>query len=175
MFGTSIHWTTFFYLLIDTVHSIAYTLLFQTRKRFEVVYRRFLYLSESCLLLIMLTGGFLPIDELSWSILFLQYIITYGVAIALCVYIVYYLYKEYDIVVLKVQFIHKKPWLYSSSVEVLLVLFLNPLFPDRFTWILHAFYLPFLYQCCRFCFSVGMFLSKVYRHPSNPNEFHSKT
>ncbi len=97
MFGTSIHWTTFFFLLIDTVivlftihHIISY-------KRTGL--NRFLYLG---LLFVAcnFTGGFLPMANFKGPYI-LQYIITYSAAIFMSLYVVYYLYKEYDIVVTK--------------------------------------------------------------------------
>jgi hypothetical protein len=108
MFGTSIHWTTFFYLLLDTV-IVLFTLYYSTL-RYSSGYKRFLYLGI-LFITYNLTGGFLPIENFPGPFI-LQYIITYGVAIALCVYIVYYLYKEYDIVVLK----------YNSSIRNLAIL-----------------------------------------------------
>ncbi len=97
MFGTSIHWTTFFYLLVDTV-IVLFTLYFSGKKPGSN-FKRFLILG---LLFVVYnaTGGFLPTDNFPGPFI-LQYIITYSVAITLCIYIVYYLYKEYDIVVLK--------------------------------------------------------------------------
>jgi DNA-binding CsgD family transcriptional regulator len=108
MFGTSIHWTTFFYLLIDTF--IVLLTLYFSRKKTRSSLRRFLYLGI-LFVAYNATGGFLPIDDFPGPFI-LQYIITYGVAIALCVYIVYYLYKEYDIVVLK----------FNSSIRNLAIL-----------------------------------------------------
>lgn len=97
MFGTSIHWTTFFYLLIDTI--IVVIAVVQNAKLKRLSLRRYITLG---LLYIAynLTGGFLPTDKFPEPII-VQYIITYGVAIVLCVYIVYYLYKDYDIKFLK--------------------------------------------------------------------------
>ncbi|MDX1283779.1 MAG: helix-turn-helix transcriptional regulator [Draconibacterium sp.] len=111
------------------------------------------------------TGGFLPIDNFPDPSI-LQYIITYGVAIALCVYIVYYLYKEYDIVVLK----------FNSSIRNLailasvsfVVLFLIP------------YFLTDSLNSARFLFTIPIsavafvFLFIFYRrisNPSNPNPF----
>lgn len=162
MFGTSIHWTTFFYLLIDTV-IVLFTLYF-SRKYPRSSLSRFLYLG---LLFIAYnaTGGFLPINNFPGPFI-LQYIITYGVAIALCVYIVYYLYKEYDIVVLK----------FNSSIRNLailasvsfVVLFLIP------------YFLTDSLKSARFLFTIPIsviafiFLFIFYRrisNPSNPNAF----
>ena len=93
MFGTSIHWTTFFYLLIDII--IVSIAVIQNMKLKRLSLRRYITLG---LLYITynLTGGFLPTESFPDPII-VQYIITYGVAIVLCIYIIYYLYKDYDI------------------------------------------------------------------------------
>ncbi|MEH6765835.1 MAG: helix-turn-helix transcriptional regulator [Aequorivita antarctica] len=162
MFGTSIHWTTFFYLLIDTI--IVLLTIYFSRKKTRSSLRRFLYLGI-LFVAYNATGGFLPIDNFPGPFI-LQYIITYGVAIALCVYIVYYLYKEYDIVVLK----------FNSSIRNLailasvsfLVLFLIP------------YFLTDSLNSARFLFTIPIsavafvFLFIFYRrisNPSNPNPF----
>lgn len=162
MFGTSIHWTTFFYLLIDTL--IVLLTLYFSRKKTRSSLRRFLYLGI-LFVAYNATGGFLPIDNFPGPFI-LQYIITYGVAIALCVYIVYYLYKEYDIVVLK----------FNSSIRNLailasvsfVVLFLIP------------YFLTDSLNSARFLFTIPIsavafvFLFIFYRrisNPSNPNPF----
>ena len=162
MFGTSIHWTTFFYLLIDTF--IVLLTLYFSRKKTRSSLRRFLYLGI-LFVAYNATGGFLPIDDFPGPFI-LQYIITYGVAIALCVYIVYYLYKEYDIVVLK----------FNSSIRNLailasvsfVVLFLIP------------YFLTDSLNSARFLFTIPIsavafiFLFIFYRrisNPSNPNSF----
>ncbi len=162
MFGTSIHWTTFFYLLLDTV-IVLFTLYYSTRK-YSSGYKRFLYLG---LLFITynLTGGFLPVEN-SPGPFILQYIITYGVAIALCVYIVYYLYKEYDIVVLK----------YNSSIRNLailasgsfIILFLVPYY---YTYSLKFSRLLFTIPISILAFIfLGMFYERI-SNPNNPNEY----
>ena len=162
MFGTSIHWTTFFYLLIDTF--IVLLTLYFARKKTGSSLRRFLYLGY-LLVAYNATGGFLPVDNFPGPFI-LQYIITYGVAIALCVYIVYYLYKEYDIVVLK----------FNSSIRNLailasvsfIVLFLIPYF---LTDSLRSARLLFTIPISIIAF---IFLFIFYRrisNPSNPNAF----
>lgn len=100
MFGTSIHWTTFFYLLLDSI--IVLFTLYQTIRLKCASLRRYFYLG---LLYVAynFTGGFLPMKSFPGPMI-LQYIITYGTAISLCIYIVYYLYKEYDIEVLKYKY-----------------------------------------------------------------------
>lgn len=162
MFGTSIHWTTFFYLLIDTV--IVLLTFYFSRRNTRSSLRRFLYLG---ILFITnnATGGFLPIDNFPGPFI-LQYIITYGVAIALCVYIVYYLYKEYDIVVLKFNSSIKNLAFLASGSYV--VLFLMP------------YFLTDSLDAARFLFTIPIsiiafvFLIIFYRrisNPSNPNAF----
>ncbi|OUR98413.1 helix-turn-helix transcriptional regulator [Flavobacteriales bacterium 33_180_T64] len=162
MFGTSIHWTTFFYLLLDTV-IVLFTLYYSTRKD-SSGYKRFLSLGV-LFIIYNLTGGFLPIKNFPGPFI-LQYIITYGVAIALCIYILYYLYKEYDIVVLK----------YNSSIRNLtilvsgsfMILFLVPYF---FTYSLSSSRLLFTIPISILAFVfLGMFYERI-SNPSNSNEY----
>ena len=162
MFGTSIHWTTFFYLLLDIV-IVLFTLYYSTRKD-SSGYKRFLWLGV-LFINYNLTGGFLPIENFPGPLI-VQYIITYGVAIALCVYILYYLYKEYDIVVLK----------YNSSIKNLailvsssfIILFLVPYF---FTYSLDSSRLLFTVPISILAFVfLGMFYERI-SNPSNPNEY----
>lgn len=122
MFGTSIHWTTFFYLLIDIF--IVLFALYQSSKKLKNNFFRFIKLG---LLFIAYngTGGFLPIENFPGPFIF-QYIITYGVAITLCLYLIYYLYKEYDIVVVKIHFSIQNLTIIASGSFVLL--FLIPYF-----------------------------------------------
>lgn len=162
MFGTSIHWTTFFYLLLDTV--IVLLTLYLSGKKPSSSFKRFLILG---LLFITYnaTGGFLPTDNFPGSFI-LQYIITYSVAITLCVYIVYYLYKEYDIVVLK----------FNSSIRNLviftgvsyIVLFLVPYFITRsLDSARYLFTIPISVAAIIFLF---IFYRRI-SNPSNPNAF----
>lgn len=157
MFGTSIHWTTFFYLLIDTI--IVLLTLYFSGKKTHSSFKRFLILG---LLFVIYnaTGGFLPTDNFPGPFI-IQYIITYSVAITLCVFIVYYLYKEYDIVVLK----------YNSSIRNLAI----------FTSVSYIilFLIPYLVtgslDSARFLFTIPIsiaaiiFLFIFYRRISNPN------
>ncbi len=114
MFGTSIHWATFFYLLIDIV--IVLYLLYVSCKKTHSSLKHFVYLGFS-IIAYNITGGFLPIDNFP-DPLIIQYIITYSVAIFLCLYIIYYLYKEYDIVVLKYNLTLKKVILITCFVSI---------------------------------------------------------
>ena len=93
MFGTSIHWTTFFYLLIDT-----FLLLFAIFKAAGSPYfklHRYLVLA-GLFVLYNLTGGFLPFESFPGPFI-LQYVITYGVALTMGIYLFHYIYREYDI------------------------------------------------------------------------------
>lgn len=162
MFGTSIHWTTFFYLLLDTV-IVLFTLYYSTRKD-SGSYKRFLSLGL-WFITYNLTGGFLPIENFPGPFI-LQYIITYGVAITLCVYMLYYLYKEYDIVVLK----------YNASIRNVAILtagsfvalFLVPYF---FTYSLDSSRILFTIPISIVAFVfLGMFYERI-SDPNNPNEY----
>ncbi|QVY66866.1 helix-turn-helix transcriptional regulator [Polaribacter sp. Q13] len=119
MFGTSIHWTTFFNLLIDTI-IVLYSLYVSFKKKYSNL-NRFIYLGFS-FITYNITGGFLPINNFPGPII-IQYIITYSVAIFLCLYIIYYLYKEYDIVVLKYNLTLRKVVLITIFGFILLFLF----------------------------------------------------
>lgn len=162
MFGTSIHWTTFFYLLLDTV-IVLFTIYYSTRKD-SSGYKRFLYLGI-LFITYNLTGGFLPIDNFLGPFI-IQYVITYGVSIALCIYIIYYLYKEYDMVVLR----------YNSSIRNLailasgsfVILFLIPYFiTDSLKYSRLLFTIPI--SIITFIF-FGMFYERI-SNPSNPNKY----
>jgi len=97
MFGTTIHWTTFFYLLIEIF--IVVFAYFQSRRLKHNNLNRFLILG--CLFILYnFTGGLLPVNNFPGPFI-LQYVITYGVAITMCVYVAYYFYNEYDISFLK--------------------------------------------------------------------------
>lgn len=162
MFGTSIHWTTFFYLLIDIV-IVLFTLYFSGKKT-RSSFKRFLILG---LLFVAYnaTGGFLPTDNFPGPFI-LQYIITYSVAITLCVFIVYYLYKEYDIVVLKFNSSIRNLAIFTSVSYM--ILFLVPYFitgsldSARF-----LFTIPISIAAIIFLF---IFYKRI-SNPSNPNKF----
>ena len=123
MFGTPIHWTTFFYLLIDTL-IVSFTFYHHSFKKIRSNHFRFLKLG---LLFIAYngTGGFLPFENFPGPFI-LQYIITYGVAITLCIYLIYYLYKEYDILVVRIHFSIKN--LIILAISSFILLFLIPYF-----------------------------------------------
>ena len=121
MFGTSIHWTTFFYLLIDTFLLI-FAAVQSIRSRHNNL-NSYLILA-GLFVFYNLTGGFLPFDNFPGPFI-LQYIITYGVAITMGIYFFHYIYKEYDIRFLNVQLtitniaifgISLFPWFISSPL-----------------------------------------------------------
>ncbi|MDJ0644495.1 MAG: helix-turn-helix transcriptional regulator [Flavobacteriaceae bacterium] len=98
MFGTSIHWTTFFYLLIDAIivgFALTQWAKFKRASLNRYILLGILYVTYNA------TGGFLPTDHFPGPFI-LQYIITYGVAITTCIYLIFYLYKEFDIIILRV-------------------------------------------------------------------------
>lgn len=162
MFGTSIHWTTFFYLLIDIV-IVLFTLYFSGKKT-RSSFKRFLILGF-LFVAYNATGGFLPSDNFPGPFI-LQYIITYSVAITLCVFIVYYLYKEYDIVVLKFNSSIRNLAIFTSVSY--LILFLLPYF---ITGSLDSarllFTIPISIAAIIFLF---IFYKRI-SNPSNPNKF----
>lgn len=137
MFGTAIHWTTFFYLLLDSI--IVIIAISQNIRIKRLSHRR--YITLGCLYVAYnLTGGFLP-SKAFLQPLILQYVITYGVAISLCIYLIYYLYKDYDIVFLEhyfsIQniaiflsvsfiFLFLVPYLLSHSLDAARILFTIP-------------------------------------------------
>ena len=162
MFGTSLHWTTFFYLLIDILIVLLTLYLSKTRARNS--FKRFIILGI-LFITYNLTGGLLPYDNFSGPFI-LQYIITYGVAITLCVFIIYYLYKEYDIVVLKFNSSIRNLSIFTTSSYILL--FLVPYF---FTNSLNSARLLFTIPIS---VAVIIFLIIFYKrisNPSNPNTF----
>lgn len=125
MFGTSIHWTTFFYLLIDTF--IVLFTLYNSRKKLKNCHFRYLTLGL-LFLAYNATGGFLPIGNFPGPFI-IQYVITYGIAISLCIYIIYYLYKEFDIEVIKFHFSVRNLAILTSISFI--VLFLIPYFATQ--------------------------------------------
>ena len=126
MFDTPIHWTTFFYLLIGIV-IVSIVLIRSFLMKSSISNKKYLILG--CLFVLYnFTGGFLPTDLISGPII-IQYIITYVVAITLCVFIIYYIYKEYDIVIIKGYFTIKNI-VYLVSIGFL-ILFLVPYYITR--------------------------------------------
>ena len=137
MFGTSIHWTTFFYLLIDIfILWVAYT---QSNKLKHKNLKRFLILA-SLFVLYNLTGGFLPINHFPGPFI-LQYVITYGVAMTMGIYLFYYIYEEYDIEFLNVHLtisniaiygvlcffgLYLLPYYFTNSIDIARICFAVP-------------------------------------------------
>lgn len=162
MFDTSIHWTTFFYLLIDT--AIVLFAFYQSNKAKRNNLNRFLNLG--CLFIVYnLTGGFLPIENFPGPFI-LQYIITYGVAITLCIYIIYYLYKEYDIVILQYNTTIRN--LSILALSSFIVLFLVPYF---LTESLKISRMLFTIPIAGLAFVFLFFFYKRISNPKNPNPF----
>ncbi|QLG44737.1 helix-turn-helix domain-containing protein [Costertonia aggregata] len=162
MFGTSIHWTTFFYLLLDTV-IVLFTLYYSTRK-YSSGYKRFVTLGI-LFITYNFTGGFLPTYTLPGPIIF-QYIITYSVAIVLCVYIVFYLYKEYDIIVLRFNSSIRNLAILSACSFV--VLYLVPYFlTESLDYARLLFTIPI--SVIAFVF-LWLFYKRI-SHPENPNAY----
>lgn len=162
MFGTSLHWTTFFYLLIDIL--IVLLTLYFSKKRVRTSFKRFLILG---LLFITynLTGGLLPYDSFPGPFI-LQYIITYGVAMTLCVFIIYYLYKEYDIVVLKFNSSIRNLAIFTTSSYI--ILFLVPyLLTNSLILARLLFTIPISVAIIIFLF---MFYNRI-SNPRNANAF----
>ena len=78
-----------------------------------------------------LTGGFLPFASFPGPFI-LQYIITYGVALTMGVYLVHYIYKEYDI-----HFLNEHLTVLNLSIFVLVCFFgfyLLPYFVIKFNF-----------------------------------------
>ena len=122
MFNTSIHWTTFFYLLIDTFIFV-FALLKSLNHRLTNLNR---YLLLAFLFVMYnLTGGFLPFDGFPGPFI-LQYVITYGVAMFMGIYLFYYIYMEYDISFLNVHLSIKRISVFGLACFVFL--FLAPYF-----------------------------------------------
>ena len=165
MFGTSIHWTTFFYLLIDTI--IVLIAVIQNAKLKRLSLRRYITLG---LLYIAynLTGGFLPTESFPDPII-IQYIITYGVAISLCLYLVYYLYKDYDIIFLKFRASVRNIAILVVSSFILLFLipyFLtNSLDSARLLFTIPISIIAFIF--------LGLFYKRISKQ-AHPNSFVSK-
>jgi len=162
MFGTAIHWTTFFYLLLDSI--IVIIAIFQNVRIKRLSHRRFITLG--CLYVAYnLTGGFLP-SKYFFQPLILQYVITYGVAIALCIYLIYYLYKDYDIVFLKHYFsIQNIAIILSVSFIVLFLvpyLLTHSLDAARILFTIPVSLLGFVF--------LGLFYKRISRI-NNPNSF----
>lgn len=162
MFGTSIHWTTFFYLLIDTF--IVLFAIYHSTRKVKNSFSRFITLGV-LFIVYNATGGFLPSNYFPGPII-LQYIITYSVAITLCIYIIYYLYKEYDIIVIRFHFsIRNLIILVSTSF---IVLFLVPYYlTNSLYWARALFTVPISIMAFIFLWYFYKRISNL----ENPNRF----
>ena len=163
MFGTSIHWTTFFYLLVDTF-IVLLIFYHHSTKKILSNHSRFLKLG---LLFITYnaTGGFLPFENFPGPFI-LQYVITYGVAITLCIYLIYYLYKEYDILVVRMHFSIQNLVILASSSFIML--FLIPYFlTSSLYWARVLFTIPISIMAFIFLW----FFYKRISNLENPNRF----
>lgn len=160
MFDTSIHWTTFFLLLVD-VFLVVFA-IFQSAKLKHNNVNRYLILG-TLFISYNATGGFLPYNNFPGPFI-LQYIITYGVAIGMCIYVVYYLYKEYDIHFLKV---HLSVFNIAAYVTgCFLILFLLPYFITDSLDLGRAF---FTVPVSAICLYVSWAFYKRISNPTNPN------
>ena len=162
MFGTSIHWTTFFYLLVDTFLLI-FALVQSSRSRYTNL-NRYLVLA-SLFVLYNLTGGFLPFDGFPGPFI-LQYVITYGVALTMGIYLFHYIYREYDIRFLNVH-------LTISNISIYGVLCFLGLFllPYYFTQSLDIARVCFTVPISLICFYFLWAFYKRISNPKNPNKF----
>lgn len=162
MFGTSIHWTTFFYLLIDTVLLI-FAIFHSSRSHYNNLNRCLIL--AGLFVLYNLSGGFLPFDSFPGPFI-LQYIITYGVALTMGIYLFHYIYREYDI-----QFLNVHLTISNISIYATLCFFGLYLLPYYFTKSI---------DIARVCFTVPVSLICLYflwafykrvSNPKNPNKF----
>lgn len=144
MFGTSIHWTTFFYLLIDTF--IVLFIFFQSKKNWQNNLNRYLVLGV-LFIFYNLTGGFLPFENFPGPFI-LQYVITYGVALIMGIYLFYYIYKEYDI-----EFLNSHLTISNISIYGSLCFFGLYLFP---------YYLSKSIDTARLSFTIPVSLISIY-------------
>ncbi|MCG2459453.1 LuxR C-terminal-related transcriptional regulator [Flavobacteriaceae bacterium F89] len=162
MFGTSIHWTTFFYLLID-VFLLLFALIQSSRNRYSNL-TRYLVLA-GLFVLYNLTGGFLPFDGFPGPFI-LQYIITYGVALTMGIYLFHYIYREYDI-----HFLNVHLTISNLSIYATLCFFGLYLLPYYFTKSIDiarvCFTVPVSLICLYFLWAFYKRISK----PKNPNKF----
>lgn len=156
MFNTSIHCTTFFYLIVDTF--IVLFVFSQSTRLKHTNLNRYLFLG-TLFVAYNLTGGFLPIENFPGPFI-LQYLITYGVAITMCLYLVYYLYKEFDIVFLRTHFTIRRITIFI--ILCFIGLFLLPYFLTDSLDMARAFFtIPVSIICLYFTLA-------FYRRISNP-------
>lgn len=162
MFGTSIHWTTFFLLLVDTF--ILILVFIKSSKLKHSNLNGYLILA-GLFVLYNLTGGFLPFEGFPGPFI-LQYIITYVVAMAMGIYLFYYIYKEYDIRILGKHLTIKNLAIYAALC--FLGLFLIPYFITNSLHIARVFFtIPVSAISIYFLFAFNRRISKQ----KNPSSF----
>ncbi|PQV51447.1 regulatory LuxR family protein [Jejuia pallidilutea] len=121
-YSSSMHWIVLFMCIV-----IGFTIIFQS---FKIVFNKnksnntsFRYLILAILFLLYnLLNGLLPDTSLPGP-LFIQYIITYSISIIMCIYLVWYLYKEFNIITPNRFFkIKNLIWLLSFTFVFLFIL-----------------------------------------------------
>lgn len=126
MFGTSMHWSAFFLCIVIGIIAI-YQLIYiiMIKKKTDLQKKvRYLLLSLIFLLYILL-NALLPYPSFPYPFIF-QYIITYGIAITMCVYAVWYLVREFDINLSS--YLLKTQSLFLILISSFLVFFIIPYF-----------------------------------------------
>ncbi len=156
MFGTPIHWTTFFLLLVDII--LLVVAFVQSHNHRYNNLNSYLTLA-SLFVLYNLTGGFLPIANFPGPFI-LQYIITYGVALTMGIYLFYYIYKEYDIRILNYHLT-----IFNISVYAVLCFFGLFLFPYYLTGSINIARIAFIIPVSLVCL---YFLWAFYNRISSP-------
>lgn len=92
MFGTSLHWATFFFVLVDVL-IVAVFLINYARN--PGTSKRFLLLG-ALFIIYTLFGGLFPLHQFPGPLI-LQYILLYSLGIGLCIYLILYLYADFNI------------------------------------------------------------------------------
>lgn len=162
MFGTSIHWTTFFYLLVDGL-IVSFAFIRRVKLKHNG-FNRYLVLGL-LFVLYNLTGGFLPYENFFGPFI-LQYVITYGVAITMSVYLVYYFLKEYDI-----NFLTPNLNIVKIAVYSLICFVGFFLLPYYLTGSLNIARISFIIPISVICVYIIWAFSVKISNPKNPNSF----
>jgi len=162
MFGTSIHWTTFFFLLTE-IFIILF--IYIRSKRLKVsIPLRFIQLGL-LFILYNFSGGLLPTSNFPGPFI-VQYIITYVVAITMCLNVGFYLYKEHDIDFLKFKLnISNIGYLVYSCFIFLFLL------PFYLTESIALARLYFSIPVSAICFFISWDFYRRISKPKNPNRF----
>jgi len=96
-YSSSMHWIVLFMCIVISFIIIYQVLkIFLNKKKTNKTSYRYLYLAILFLLYNVL-NGLLPNTTLPGP-LFLQYIATYSISIFMCIYLVWYLYKEFNVI-----------------------------------------------------------------------------